>query len=52
MAVLDAQNENDLEFEYKGIKIIAARQIDMIVSKVVIGNQKSPKGVKLILNWE
>jgi hypothetical protein len=50
--VLDAQQEKDLEFDYKEIKIIATKQVETIVSKVKIGHEKTSKGIKLKLEWE
>lgn len=50
--VLDAQQPRDVEFNYKGIKIIAARQVVAIVSKIIINHEILPPGVKLKLSWE
>ncbi len=50
--MLDVQTDRDLVFYYKDIKVIAVKAVDMIVSKVVISNETTPKGVKLNLKWE
>lgn len=50
--VLDVQKDKDLEFDYKSIKIVAAKQVEAIVSKVIIGHEKTCKGIKLKLQWE
>jgi hypothetical protein len=41
-----------LEFEYKGIKIIAVKQVEAIVSRIKIHHEKNSKGIKLKLDWE
>lgn len=50
--VLDVQKDKDVEFEYKGIKIVATKQVETIVSKVKIGHENTSKGIKLKLAWE
>lgn len=49
--VLDVQNDKDLEIQYKGLKIIATKQVEMIVSKVIIKHENTLEGVKLKLEW-
>lgn len=50
--VLDVQNDKDLVFYYKDIKIIAATQVELIVSKIIISHENTSSSTKLKLKWE
>jgi hypothetical protein len=49
--VLDVQQEKDLEFNCKDIKIVSTKQVEAIVSSVKISHEKTSKGTKLKLTW-
>lgn len=50
-SVLDVQKEKDIELVYNDIKIIFTKQVESIVSSVIISHEESASGVNLKLAW-
>lgn len=51
-ALPDTKTEKDIEFQYKDINVVAATQVELIVSKIIIGHKETSKGLELTTAWE